>query len=1269
MTNNCPPTDVLERLLAEQLGDPEGEAVARHVEGCAGCRQALARLTEDAGHDAWPPGPRSQSPPAFLDELARFPPPEVCTPELASDTPSPAGATPPPAAPPSAPGYEVLEELGRGGMGVVYKARHHALQRLVALKVLLAGEHAAPAQLVRFRGEAEALARLRHPHIVQVYEVGEHGGLPFFALELVDGPTLAARLGGAPQTAAEAARLVEELARAVEAAHQQGVIHRDLKPANILLTADGIPKISDFGLAKRVDVVAVPTQSGEIIGTPSYMAPEQARGDRERVGPASDVYALGAILYELLTGRPPFRAVTPLDTLLQVLYEEPVPPRRLQPKVPLDLENICLKCLHKEAGKRYSHAEELADDLRRFQGGRPVRARPIGRAEKTIRWARRNPIVAGSLAALLLVLLAGSAISTYFAFDAADKAKQARNKEAEAKQNAADLEKANKGLEQSRDELEVTLARSLMRPLGLQERQPLTDPEIEAVWELATTRSERLGLRFVEEALRSPVTTRQLKSRAESALHAAVGLDLGKRAQVERLLVERLLDPQRDDAQRADVALAAVALGDLTPGAAARVARIIIPALAKATDYNARQPLSQGLVVVAARMEPKQAAATLTQDMANTSNPYALDTLAKALSVVAARIEPKDAARAAATLTQAMAKTTKPSDVSQLARGLSALAGRMEPKEAAHLCSQAAVTLTQAMDDPSMNSLVRSWSVGSLLAMVPWMEPKDGAATISQAMSKTTDAALLRQEAEALSVVAARLEHEEATSFCSQAAATLTQAMSKTTNPSALSQLAQGLSAVAARMEPEEAARLCSQAAATLTKDMSKTTNSMTLQWLAEGLLAVAAWMEPKEAAHDCSRAVAAFTQAKLPSLHFLSRWAQLVSAVAARMEPKEASRLCSQAIAKTTDPLVLGTWAQVLSAVAARMEPREAAQVCSEAAATLNAVMPKSTAFYALHELTQGLSAVATRVDPKDGAAILTQAMTQALTKGTDPRALLPLATGLSAVSARMEPKEAAHVYSQAATTLVQAASKTADARALAEVVSAVAVGMEPKEAAYVCSQAAAVVAEAMTKTTDDLTLYLLAQRLSALAARMEPKEAALVCSQAAVTLTQAPAKTAPDDDTNYLARGLCLLAAWMEPNETARLCAQAMARAKTTGPNSYLLAQDLSTALTGVYPAELSRRAAAVVATAAPCCSGPVATLARLGPALEPSPCRLSTPELIELLKQPTCVGPSRRVILDQLENRYRRKFADHWEFVHFAQQQKLGFDFTGPPKRPKR
>jgi serine/threonine protein kinase len=329
------------------------------------------------------------------------------------------------------PGYEILEVLGGGGMGVIYKARQLRPRRLVALKMILAGEHAGADALARFRAEAEAVARLSHPNIVQIYEVGEQAGRPFLTLEYIDGGNLAQKLRQERLKFGESAELVQRLARAVQFAHKRGIVHRDLKPANVLLgvgqpfQADAAdvrpesltytPKITDFGLAKQLDAASsmppggARTRTGAIVGTPAYMAPEQAEGKSKKISKAVDVYALGAILYECLTGKPPFEADTMLDTLLKVATEEPVPPRQVRPKCPRDLETICLKCLQKDPARRYTTAGALAEDLRRYLEGEPIWARPAGKLARLGRGLRRRKeltfLAGGALLAGLLVLL------------------------------------------------------------------------------------------------------------------------------------------------------------------------------------------------------------------------------------------------------------------------------------------------------------------------------------------------------------------------------------------------------------------------------------------------------------------------------------------------------------------------------------------------------------------------------------------------------------------------------------------------------------------------------------------------------------------------------------------------------------------------------------------------------------------------------------------------------------------------------------------------
>lgn len=383
----CPSIDTLRRLVEGRLDEAMAKAISEHVEICSACQQAL---------DAIPAFGESRSTPSEMR------------------------------------GYEILCELGRGGMGVVYKARQIGLNRLVALKMVLSGVYASQQERARFRTEAEAVARLQHPNIVQIYEIGEHEGQPFFSLEFCEGGSLAEQLDGTPVPARQAANLVETLAGAVHAAHQYGIVHRDLKPANILLSLsrepranaataltrssrlnDAIPKITDFGLAKMLEQPAGQTKPGAVMGTPSYMAPEQAEGKNKEVGPAADTYALGAILYELLTGRPPFKAESDLETLQQVVKDDPVPVRHLQPRVPRDLETICMKCLQKIPAHRYESAQALAEDLGHFRRGEPIIARPTPAWERAWKWAQRHRAAASLIVVTLVGVLAVTGTLVY----------------------------------------------------------------------------------------------------------------------------------------------------------------------------------------------------------------------------------------------------------------------------------------------------------------------------------------------------------------------------------------------------------------------------------------------------------------------------------------------------------------------------------------------------------------------------------------------------------------------------------------------------------------------------------------------------------------------------------------------------------------------------------------------------------------------------------------------------------------------------------------
>jgi WD40 repeat protein/tRNA A-37 threonylcarbamoyl transferase component Bud32 len=453
---------IAEYLEAVEAGQPFDQQafLARHADVAAAVEAFLAdrhRFAKFAGElqkDAHPskkqehiPPPHVPTPPPGLNQAASLAPQgkgDVGNgTEAATLAPGEAPARSPRVTVRYFGDYELLEEIARGGMGVVYKARQVSLNRLVAVKMILAGQLASATDVHRFRTEAEAAANLKHPNIIALHEVGQHEGQHYFSMDYVAGTSLAGKVRENPLPAKQAARYIAIIAKAIHFAHQHGTLHRDLKPSNVLVDAADQLHVTDFGLAKRIEADGKLTGNGQVLGTPGYMPPEQAAANRGPVGPVSDVYALGATLYELVTGRPPFQAATPLDTLLQVLEAEPVSPRLLNPKIDRDVETICLKCLQKEPGRRYPTALALADDLQRYLEGQPIHARPIGNLQRFGRWCRRNPLAAALTGAVVCSLLAGAGIAGYFAVQASageqkalDSARRASANEQEAKDHA-----------------------------------------------------------------------------------------------------------------------------------------------------------------------------------------------------------------------------------------------------------------------------------------------------------------------------------------------------------------------------------------------------------------------------------------------------------------------------------------------------------------------------------------------------------------------------------------------------------------------------------------------------------------------------------------------------------------------------------------------------------------------------------------------------------------------------------------------------------------
>jgi hypothetical protein len=1227
-------------------------------------------------------------------------------PEGLSRTPSPILPPPPaggprPAAealPVHVPGYEVLAALGEGGMGVVYQARQVAADRVVALKMVRGGEHASADARARFRTEIQAVARLQHPHIVQVHEVGEHDGRPFFSMEYCPGGGLDRKLAGAPLEPAEAARLAEALARAVHAAHLRQVVHRDLKPANVLLTADGTPKISDFGLARKLDEVGQ-TQTGEIVGTPSYMAPEQVGGSPKGVGPAADVWALGVILYECLTGRPPFKAATPLGTLGQVLRDDPVPPRRLQPGTPRDLETVCLKCLEKDPKKRYATAEALAEDLRRFLGGEPVKACPLGPIGRGAKWARRRPAVAGLLALCTALLLAGTGGSAYFAVVANFRAGQADANRRAAREQQSQAE-ANLALAQERwaDGLLGSIGRDNTGLLAgggfgfgggsgganaLGSASPLErdhagvdDSELNALWDLASLpkEQERVRVLFIERALSRPETAARLTRRSDLVVHAAVGLDQARRSVVCQGLQARVADRGVD--VRIHTACAA-ALAELAPGEedADEASQPLIDALSNGADGA---PLWD-------RNKPKVFARRI-KGLTNRGGE----------------------GRVARRLLDAMAATSDPQALAALAEGLAALAPRLDEAAAREASGAAARRLLEAM--ARADSLALTDLSSSLGALAPWLDAAaagDAARRLLDLREHDPDQLSRWEKTQALAALAPRLDAAAADA----AGRRLLDAMGQGAGPLAGTELSPALAAVAPRMSEAAAREATSEALRRILEGETwppQFPGGVVLPTaqagfvLRPGALAALAPRLDQAAAEEAGRKILEAMEKAPPPAR--GGYAGVLATVLPRMGEAaaheasgRAARAFLEALSPNADPRTFSASAQALGAVLPRMGEAEAREASRTAARRLLDAAARTTGPVALAELAAALEVTAPRLDGAEaeeaarcvvGTLVKLAPLVRGSTGGLGltplPGLMLPAkepaAPGVLTFADQMElhgvlphvvaavgalaPRLNESAAEEAARRLLEAMDGPAEVLAQMELAGALA-ALTPRLERRVAGEAAERLLDDMDKTADANVAWSFVPALAALAPRLDGPTAERAARRALDAMDRAPrpmvraafaqaaAALAPrlsgDAAGEAVRRILAVMDQTAEPTALAGFARALEAAAPfTDGPTTAAAAQRVLDVMT-LDP----------VVTGLGAADNPDAL-----PAIASA---LGRQETVQLLKHPGCVGEVRGLVLRPLGRKLGRQFGDEWELVDWLAVNAPEVDLLSPPLKP--
>jgi hypothetical protein len=955
---------------------------------------------------------------------------------------------------------------------------------------MLAAGHPHPAERARFRAEAEAVARLQHPNIVQIHEVGEAAGRPFFALEYVAGGSLAERLAVQPLPPRDAARLIAALAEAMHLAHSRNLVHRDLKPANVLLAGEADtpagqcqPKVTDFGLVRQLDADSGQTFDGVVMGTPSYMAPEQAEGRARSAGPAADVYALGAILYECLTGRPPFAGATPLETLEQVRSREPAAPSSLNGQAPRDLETICLKCLRKEPERRYASAQELADDLGRFVRGEPVAARPVGRLERVAKWMRRNPTVACLSAVAALALVAGTVVSLRFGVEARRKADELEQQTIQLRAQTRAAQENARRAEENENKVGRVLLSGLLIPIG---RNPhrLTDPldaaEADAVRQLRAAPAP-LRLQFLETALRDPQTARRVGRRADWVVQAVVGCDRALRADVARLVVRRIQEPGASQEVRLACARLGLAVNLAGRAWAERSADALQVALREPLDERIAlrvvqddyPPLAAALAAVSARLPPTQAA----------------DHAARALDVFLARLRtPVGQAFAYQQILQAVAAISPGLDATAAARAAEALGALLRQPD---------------------SHVIRWPGLSAALAAVCRRLPASDAAAH---VNRTVDF-----------ILEARDTTEEK-------------------NKSYYSLQAQALGPLCGRLDAARAARAARAIIAILGD--GPTVGAVKHEFISYGFIAsvltrVAGHLDAPEGLRAAEDLVLVLRRSSGNILTSRGDLRAALVAVCRRLDAAGAARAAEALVAAVRDPktsaLVRTLFAEVLAALAGRLTPAQAASLENALVDSLVADLSdaKSRQFRGL--LGQALATACGRPGATGGARAA-EGLVAAIRDPQTPLTILkPLAAAFAVVSSQLPPKGASSHAKQAVDVLDSLwAAKTAppDRASVAEALAAVWERLDPTDAAARAKRAAADLEDALRDSKDTPSkIGGLAMALSAVYNHLGPAERSGRASAVADTLVAALRK--PKNDTwtiSQLSEALATLCAHLD-------------------------------------------------------------------------------------------------------------------------------------------